>query len=143
MEACKVNDYIKQMLAEANLKQTKQRIAVLEVLNASNKPLTAQEIYDSTNDISLATVYRILEQLCKKAIVIKNAIMDSQTASYELDRHEHKHYAVCLGCKGIVVMDDCPLENFHPEVTDNGFKVTGHKIEVYGYCKDCRKEEKK
>jgi Fur family ferric uptake transcriptional regulator len=37
-------------------------------------------------------------------------------------------------------MDNCPMEKFTPRLDDGDFRVTGHKVEVYGYCKDCGAE---
>lgn len=86
----------------------------------------------------LSSVYRILELFVKENIVLKTTITDGEMALYELNRHKHRHYAVCLGCRKIVEMDNCPLVNFVPKLADNNFDVVGHKLELYGYCKDCK-----
>lgn len=122
-----------EILTESGLKCTKQREAVLSVLISEEKPITAEQIQAKSN-INLATVYRILDQLCEHNVIIKSKMLDNNTASYELDRHEHKHYAVCIDCKEVTPIEDC---HYHPHIAD-GFEVTGHKIEVYGYCKKCK-----
>lgn len=117
-------------------KHSKHREAILDVLSKSDNPLTAQELHEKIG-VSIPTVYRILEQLCEKGIVAKRAILDSKTSSYEISGH--RHYAVCLGCKKIKPLSVCPFEHIDDEVDSDGFEVTGHKIEVYGYCRECRK----
>lgn len=126
-----------EILLDAGLKCTKQREAVLDVLISESKPITAEQIQIKSG-INLATVYRVLEQLCESKIIIKSKMLDSTSASFELDRHEHKHYAVCIGCKEVTPIEDC---HYHPDIAD-GFEVTGHKIEVYGYCKKCKAKRK-
>lgn len=125
----------------AGLKKTKPRECVLSVLEHAQKPLSAMEICSEIekggNTVWLSTVYRILELLVEKGIVIKLSVMNSEMAVYELNRYKHKHYAVCLNCHKIVSMENCPMEKFMPKLRDEDFHVTGHNLEIYGYCKDC------
>lgn len=125
-----------EILIKSGLKCTKQREAVLDVLINECKPITAEQI-QAKSGINLATVYRVLEQLTEEGIIIKSKMLDSVSSSFELDRHEHKHYAVCIGCKEVTPIEDC---HYHPNIAD-GFEVTGHKIEVYGYCKKCKAKQ--
>lgn len=123
------------------LKKTKQRECVLAVLEHARKPLSAMEIYseikrDGTS-VWLSTVYRILELLVKRGMAVKIAVMNSETALYELNRFQHKHYAVCMNCHKIIQMDNCPMEKFLPKFQDDDFQVIGHNLEIYGFCKDC------
>ena len=45
----------------------------------------------------------------------------------------HRHYAICLGCHSMKYIDICPVHS--PDIDD--FTVTGHKLEIYGYCNKC------
>lgn len=123
------------------LKKTKPRESVLSVLEHAEKPLSAMDICSQIekdgNTVWLSTIYRILELLVKKNVVVKLTVMNSEMAVYELNRFQHRHYAVCLSCRKIVSMDNCPMEKFVPRLQDNDFHVTGHNLEIYGYCKNC------
>jgi len=85
----------------------------------------------------LSTVYRILELFVKKGVAIKTNVMNNEMAVYELNRFKHKHYAVCLNCHKIIVMDNCPMDTFIPQLEEKGFHIMGHNLEVFGLCKDC------
>jgi Fur family ferric uptake transcriptional regulator len=128
-------------LRSYGLKRTKPRDKVLSVLEHAKKPLSAMEIYSEIekedNTPWLSTVYRILDLFVKKGVVIKIAMMDNEMAVYELNRFQHKHYAVCLSCHKIISMENCPMEKFIPNIQDHDFRVTGHNLEVYGYCSEC------
>jgi len=123
------------------VKRTKPREKVLAVLQNKEQPVTAADIYSEIEkdggSVSLSTVYRILEFFETKELVIKTVMRDSKMALYELNRFEHKHYAVCVKCHKIIPMLNCPMEAFTPEIQDDEFRVIGHNLEVYGYCKDC------
>ncbi len=130
---------INEILSDVGLKCTKQRVRVMEVLEKAASPLTAESIYEKADDTSLSTVYRIVEKLCEKGIVNKNTIQDSDKFYYEITKDKHRHYAVCLGCGSIKYIDICPV---HTAKIDN-FTVTGHKLEIYGYCDECIKGDTK
>jgi Fur family ferric uptake transcriptional regulator len=123
------------------IKHTKQRECVLTVLEKSDSPLSANDIcsrMDTSGSAAwLSTVYRVLELFVSRGMVLKTTIAGSDMALYELNRFKHKHYAVCIVCHKIIAMDNCPMENFSPILSDEGFTVMGHNLEIYGYCRDC------
>lgn len=132
---------VEQSAWPAGIKRTRQREGVIAVLKQTDKPLSAAEIcskMEKSGDTAwLSTVYRVLELFLKKGVVIKTNVMNSEMAVYELNRFEHKHYAVCMSCRKIIAMDNCPMETFIPKLEDENFHVMGHNLEIFGYCKDC------
>lgn len=125
----------------AGIKRTKQRECVLSVLENADSPLNTMDISSRIEKegsaVWLSTIYRILELFVKKGVVIKTTVMDNDMAVYELNRNQHKHYAVCVNCHKIIAMDNCPMDEFIPKLEDSDFRVLGHKVEMYGYCKEC------
>lgn len=135
-------DY-KDLLKSGNLKNTKHRNAILETLEKNDLPITAEDLYlrlkENGVSISLSTVYRILETLVLKGLAAKSNIADDNKAVYELSHEDHRHHLMCLKCRKIIPVDNCPLENYEKLLEDRfGFDVKGHKLEVFGYCKGCR-----
>jgi Fur family ferric uptake transcriptional regulator len=125
----------------SGIKKTKQREAVLRILARAAAPVSAQDIAGSLEkegqSVWLSTVYRVLDLFTEKGIAVKTSVLDSDMAYYELFNPSHKHYAVCVDCHKIVAVKNCPMEEFEPKLSDNDFRVLGHRIEMYGYCKDC------
>lgn len=123
------------------LKKTKPRESVLSVMEEAQKPLSAMEICAEIEKLGesawLSTVYRILELFVNKGVAVKITVMNSDVALYELNRFQHKHYAVCISCHKIIAMENCPMEKFIPKIQDKNFRVMGHNLEVYGYCDSC------
>jgi len=129
----------------AGIKRTKPREIVFSILEQSDIPLTALDIcakMDKQGDSTAwpSTVYRILELFVQKGIVLKTSVMGNDMAVYELNRSNHKHYAVCMNCHKIITMKNCPMESFIPNIDDEEFHVVGHNLEVFGLCKDCIEE---
>ncbi|MDR0433704.1 MAG: transcriptional repressor [Gracilibacteraceae bacterium] len=125
----------------AGVKKTRQRQAVLALLEQAEKPISAADIFTGTaaagQDISLSTIYRILNYMEKKGVVAKAKLARSESVLYELNRFRHRHYAVCVICHRIISVNNCPLENFILNIAENDFRVTGHNVEIYGYCREC------
>lgn len=130
------------------IKKTKQREEVFHILINATEPLSAQEIYqrlltssDEHTNYAVSTIYRILSAFEEKELVIKSSVPNGETALYEWNRG-HKHYAICLSCHKHIPLSRCPfehanLEKIPLEDTGDGFTITGHRVELYGYCKDC------
>lgn len=125
------------------LKKTKQREKVYEVLSAAKKPMSAamiyQEILKTEPDCGYAvsTVYRVLQAFEEKQLVNRTNLQGSDMALYEWNDGEHHHYAICLQCHKKIPLKECPFHHVKMEA-ESGFQVTGHRIEVYGYCGECK-----
>lgn len=128
------------------LRKTKSRVSVLAILEDADKPLSATCIWSKieTNGENtwLSTIYRVLDSFVEAGLAIKITVLDNEMTLFEINRHEHKHYAICLNCHKILPMNNCPMDKFNPSIDDSGFQITGHKAEVYGYCKECIKNIK-
>lgn len=126
------------------MKWTRQRKAVYDVLLQAGEPLSAVQIYNQTvkNDASenyaVSTIYRILTAFEEKGFVSRSNWMGEGTQVYELERGSHTHYAICLSCHKHIPLHACPFEHVHLPESDGDFQITGHKLELYGYCKDCK-----
>mgnify|MGYP001016173531 CR=1 FL=1 len=136
-------DTYKDLLKTGNLKSTKHRNALLETLEQSGLPLTAEELFlrlkEKNVSISLSTVYRILETLVDKGFVIRSQLATGNKALYELSHKDHHHHLHCVRCRQIFPVDGCPLEDYEQLLADRfGFTVTGHNLEVFGYCEKCK-----
>lgn len=128
------------------LKKTKQRERVFRILTEADGPVSAADIYqkllrqEEGCACAISTVYRILQAFEEKHLVSRTTLPDSDTAVYEWKQESHCHYAVCLKCHKRIPLKECP---FHSEFgMEETFQVTGHKVEVYGYCGSCREDKR-
>lgn len=128
----------------AEIKKTRQRAEIFRILTEQNAPVSAVEIYNrlvmsfSNANFAISTVYRALAAFEEKGYVVKSSVTGSDMAYYEWNYGIHKHYAVCLECRKMIPLKACPLEHMKWEADKGGFMITGHKLELYGYCSECR-----
>ncbi len=133
------------ILKKQGCKNTKSRRAVIEILEKSPLPLSAEEIFinikESGISINLSTVYRVLELIESKGLASKTLLGDGK-ARYELTVDGHRHHLICTGCRKMIPIDDCPLFQLEKEVgARTNFDITGHRLELYGLCPECRNGE--
>lgn len=129
-------------LKRCGLKNTKRRVAILDILYRSSQPVSAEQVFleMKQEDIpaNLSTVYRTLEALTEKGLAARIDIAGDSRALYEYNRMVHSHYLVCLGCRKIKTIDRCPLKHYEESLAkETNYSITGHKLNVYGYCPEC------
>lgn len=131
-----------KILNDIGVKKTKARIAVLDFLQAAQKPLDVLEIQQFLEkkkiEADKVTIYRILDLYVSKSLAKK---LEFQEGKFRYEgTGEHHHHLICINCKTV---EDIDLEN---DVTKHekyikeakGFKVQSHSLEFFGLCKNCQ-----
>jgi len=131
-------------LKVSGVRITPQRHAILEYLIQSMTHPTADEIFKALEgkfpNMSVATVYNNL-RVFKDVGLVKELTYGDSSSRFDFNTHDHYH-ALCESCGKIVDFQYPGLnevEQFASHVT--GFKVSHHRLEVYGLCPDCAKKE--
>ena len=128
---------------ENGIRVTAGRISILNIIEASEKGLSAENIYDEckkqNNNLNLSTVYRTLELLEEKDVIKKISI--DGPSLYILKREKHKHILECDVCHKCVEIP-CPMEEIEEAIKAKvGFSLTQHKLELNGICDQCKKNK--
>ncbi|HHW58568.1 MAG TPA: transcriptional repressor [Clostridia bacterium] len=125
-------------LKEHNYKLTPQRELILDIMLNQQGYLSVREIYEKVKEVfpqvSIDTVYRNLSLL--KDINILNETTIGNNIMYVMRKEIHNHTMRCLKCGKIFQLNICPLELWINQIKD--FEIVDHKIEIVGYCKNCR-----
>lgn len=128
------------MLKAHNMRMTRQRKVILDVLRQTDNHPSADELYEKVRKklprISLGTVYRNLEVLSELGEVRK---IEHSGSIKRFDGCPHNHYHIrCMRCDRV---EDAPmdllqdLENKLSAATN--FRVMGHRLEFIGLCEQC------
>ncbi|GAA5112874.1 Fur family transcriptional regulator [Haloechinothrix salitolerans] len=120
---------------------TKQRAAVVELLNEIDDFRSAQELHDELRKrgdaIGLTTVYRTLQSL-SDAGVIDVLRTESGEAVYRRCSDHHHHHLVCRECGYTVEIEGPAVERWADKIaTSNGFSNISHTVEIVGTCSTC------
>lgn len=139
----KTNVSLEQILKNKGLKVTKHRTEVYSILKESSQPISAEDIYFKLKEkeisINPSSIYKILDTLCNCSVINKSLIGDNNKILYEVNDLCHKHHLICKSCNKVFPLTKCPLDSYNKEVEElMEFQITNHKLELYGYCKNCK-----
>lgn len=132
---------IQKLFKEKEIKVTKARIAIYELLSNEKTSLKADDIYNKckiiNKNMNLSTVYRTLEIFEEKDLIDKFDLGCGKN-SYAIKKNFHKHMLECNLChKEIEVM--CPMQSIEELVKlQTGFELTEHSLTLKGVCEDCK-----
>jgi len=129
-----------QMLKQAGLKRTQQRVDILTVLLGAKQPLTAEQIGRKLrrNAPDKVTIYRVLENFLEAGLVHR-AYLEDRSWYYESgDRCTqlqcHPHFT-CTKCG----LTRCMVDSIIPMVKGlgRGFVVHRQQVRLEGLCPGC------
>ncbi|MFO7192956.1 Fur family transcriptional regulator [Thermocrispum sp.] len=120
---------------------TRQRAAVVELLENIDDFRSAQELHDELrrrgDTIGLTTVYRTLQSLSDAGLV-DTMRTESGEVIYRRCSDHHHHHLVCRECGYTVEVEEPAVERWAESVAaSNGFVNLRHTVEIVGTCADC------
>lgn len=133
-----------QRLRSSGLRYTTSRRAVVDLLAASDRPLTIPEILQADPSLAQSSAYRNLTELIG-AGVVHRIVAGDEYSHFELaeDLTSHHHHLVCTSCGRVtdVTLSDrieASLDRALEEVAAaQGFTAEHHRLDVIGRCSSC------
>jgi Fur family ferric uptake transcriptional regulator len=131
-----------KQLKTVGLKITVPRLKILQVLEqAPEHHLSAENVYktliDLGEDVSLATVYRVLTQF-EAAGLIDRHNFEGGHSVFELRQETHHDHLVCVRCGHVEEFLDEVIESRQHQIANKArFKMTSHALNIYGICAKC------
>jgi Fur family transcriptional regulator, ferric uptake regulator len=129
-------------LRERGLKSTAPRDDIARVFFELGRHVSAEELYSDVKKINphvgYATIYRTLK-LLKECGLLSERHFDEDQARFEVAGEHHHDHFICERCGKIVEFEDDAFERLQQDVAARlGVVLTRHKLELYGFCEDCR-----
>ena len=133
-----------QILSDHNVSITNPRILVLETLLENKGPITLDELQKVLkNKVAKSTLYRVLNDLKKIGILDEFTSPENQTViELILEDRTHHHHLFCSDCGEIIDVElSDEFENFlNLEIKKIEekfkFKISDHRVEMFGQCTD-------
>ena len=102
--------HVIEMLREASLRPTRQRIALAKLLfDGGHRHVTAESLHvesqEATIPVSLATVYNTLNQFTEAGL-LREIVVDSQRCYFDTNTDNHHHFF----CEETNSLEDIPGE---------------------------------
>ena len=131
---------LRTFIAKEGLKNSRQRETIAQVFFESTEHIRVEELLQRVRQVdpkvSQATVYRTMKLLVDCRLAEARQFQDGQTRYEASDDEGHHHdHLICTKCGKIVEFVDERIEELQEEVAaSHGFKVSDHKMELYGVC---------
>ncbi|MDY6055640.1 Fur family transcriptional regulator [Micrococcus sp.] len=124
-------------------RSTRQKAAVDRALDALTDFVSAQELHarlrEAGEQVSLATVYRVLQQRLDEGAVDVIRRDDGESVYRRCAADEHHHHLVCRRCWSTVEITAPPVEAWAAAIAaEHGFSAPEHTMEISGVCADCQ-----
>ena len=131
-------------MAERGLKSTRQRSLIIDIFFEMHGHLSVEDVWSRVRQddprVSVATVYRTMKLLAESGLAHARNFGDGQTRYEPAVGREHHDHLICTRCGTIIEFENDQIERMQDAVARrHGFKVTSHKMELYGLCKSCQK----
>jgi Fur family ferric uptake transcriptional regulator len=140
------NNLFKTRIYKEGLKATKQREEVLNtLLNSSGHKSLAQiytQVAKANPKIGYTTVYRTLKLLTRLGLATQRKFADGETRYEPASEGRHHDHLICLDCGKIIEFEDPTLEALQQRIAQrHRFKISHHRMELYGRCVECDQKE--
>jgi len=132
----------KEHLRRQGLKSTAQRDDIAHVFFASRGHVSVEELYHQVKQVNAhigyATVYRTMKLLTECGLAVERHFRDGEARYESIAEGHHHDHLICERCGAIIEFTEPRIESLQTEVAHRlGFRLTGHKMELYGVCHDC------
>lgn len=132
-------------LAEAGLRLTPQRNAILEVFaDRRAEWLSAEDVWKAIGSerhrpVGLATVYRTLDLLAQLSVLLREPGDDGR-GRHRLNPHvfQGRYELVCVRCGELAEVEAEWVDRLADRIAaETGFRVWEQDLKVFGVCGDC------
>ncbi|PLX84078.1 MAG: transcriptional repressor [Desulfuromonas sp.] len=129
-------------LASKGLKNTTQRMIILEVFLEQKSHLSTEELYlkvrGKNPKVGYATVHRTLKLFAECGIAAERHFGDGQGRFELVHGEDHHDHLVCTGCGLILEFENPQIEELQEDVArQHRFTIENHRLELYGLCPAC------
>jgi Fe2+ or Zn2+ uptake regulation protein len=128
-------------LEDAGCRMTEPRRAVADMIAGREGHFTAADLVDEARTahpgLGRATVFRALDLFASLHLVERVDLPDGEHA-YVACEPAHHHHAICTRCGRSLDVDDRGLAEVLGQIGGRaGFRVTSHRLEIFGLCAAC------
>lgn len=147
MDITEITEVFRKYLHERGLRFTPERVEVIREIFSSEEHIESEELYlrlkNKKSRVSRATVYRCLSLLESCGLVNKSSF-GQRHSHYELAfNRDHHDHLICNKCGKVVEFCDKTIENRQKLICkSNNFALESHRLQIFGICSDCRKDER-
>lgn len=121
---------------------TPPRLAMLEIIAAADKPLTAYDALDvlskKLDNPKPPTAYRALDFLCAHGFIHRIESLNAYVSCGENHKHKGAQFIICDKCNRVEEIHLCSIpEALKNQAQKKGFTLSHWNAELHGLCDEC------
>lgn len=134
----------REYLATKSLRMTRERSIIVDEVFSSHEHFDADQLVarlarrSDGRRVSRSTIYRSLRQLEEAGLIRKVARQDDRDLfehDYGYPQHDH---LICNRCGRLIEFHNERISDLlEPVAREHGFRIEGHRLEVFGLCDSC------
>ncbi len=134
---------IEKLCIDKGMKMTGQRRVIASVLSEAEDHPDVEEVYRRATQIdpriSIATVYRTV-RLFEEANILERHDFGDGRSRYEEITDEHHDHLIDIQTGRVIEFQNDEIEILKAKIAaEHGFKLVGHRLELYGIPQDSQK----
>ena len=138
---------LEQLCLDKGLKMTEQRRIIARVLSDSADHPDVEQVYRRATEIdpriSIATVYRTVRLFEEAGILAKHDFGDGR-ARYEETPEEHHDHLIDIQSGRVIEFHNDEIEELQRRIAEKaGYRLVGHRLELYGVPLDGKSDRQK
>jgi Fur family transcriptional regulator, ferric uptake regulator len=138
---------LEALCAERGLKMTDQRRVIARVLSEAHDHPDVEAVHRRATaidpNISIATVYRTVRLFQEAGILAKHDFGDGR-ARYEETPDEHHDHLIDIQSGKVVEFHNDEIEELQRRIAEKaGYRLVGHRLELYGVPMDGKTDRQK
>lgn len=145
INANKFTGKLEAALGERRIRLTRQRRAIVQVMDSAQRHLDASEILERAqkldSGVHRVTVYRTIDLLKRHGLIDELDLLHLRGDRHYYESHgprDHIHVA-CLRCGKVREFESQLYEQLKRQIErDCGLKIKVSRTEIGGYCDSCR-----
>ncbi len=140
-----LKDRLKNFIEKKGLRNSRQRMAILEIISDMDDHFSIDELYQKTKSIypqiGYATIYRTVNLFVDAGILHRRNFHNDSPIYEIILQQDHHDHIICLGCGKIIEFNNERMERIQNYIAKQfNFEPKFHRFEMYGYCEKCKKE---
>jgi Fur family transcriptional regulator, ferric uptake regulator len=139
----RLRERLEVYMTKKKLRSTSQRRIIVDTFLEGRPHVTIEDLLEvvRTRDrgIGYATVYRTLKLLAECGVASERKFGDGLSRYEVADEDDHHDHLICTSCGAITEFEEPRIEKLQEAVASkHKFRVTTHKLELYGLCFKCQ-----
>jgi Fur family transcriptional regulator, ferric uptake regulator len=140
----KESEILRDYIESKGLRNTPQREVVLKVFLVTERHLSVDELHKvikkKDKTIGYTTVYRTMQLLLECGLCEEIDFGDGIKRYEHKYGHEHHDHLVCTRCGRYIEAVKPEIEKMQEQLAkEQGFKITHHKLQIFGICRKCKR----